>query len=169
MMQISDIRRMMEPIHRRIMLLFARSTVERVDDTDADQRLQVSALTDEVIDQLDRCAEYGFTSNPVPGAAALVLFSGGDRSNGVVVATDDNRYRVTGLASGEVAVYNNTGTKIVLKSDGSIEITGGPVKVLDGSVEVLFGDVTANGISLRHHIHDGVEPGGGTTGHPVIL
>lgn len=168
-MMMGDVRRMLEPLHRRIMLLFARSTVERVDDTGDTQTVQVTALTDEVIDQLDRCAEYGFTSNPVPGAAALVLFSGGDRSNGVVVSTDDNRYRVTGLASGEVAIYNNTGTKVVLKADGSIEITGGPVKVIDSSVEVVLGDVTANGISLRHHIHDGVETGGGTTGHPVIL
>lgn len=167
-MMISDIRRMMEPIHRRIMLLFARATVERVDDASDTQTLQVTALTDEVIDQLERCGAYGFTSNPVPGSAAIVLFSGGDRSNGVVVATDDNRYRVSGLASGEVAIYNNTGTKVVIKADGSIEISGGPVKVLDGSVEVILGDVTANGISLRHHFHGGVEPGGGVTGHPVI-
>lgn len=29
------------------------------------------------------------------------------------------------------------------------------------------GDMTANGVSLMHHIHNGVQPGGGNTGQPV--
>lgn len=29
------------------------------------------------------------------------------------------------------------------------------------------GDMTANGVSLMHHVHNGVQPGGGNTGQPV--
>jgi len=29
------------------------------------------------------------------------------------------------------------------------------------------GDMTANGVSLMHHVHKGVQPGGGNTGQPV--
>ncbi len=29
------------------------------------------------------------------------------------------------------------------------------------------GDMTANGVSLLHHVHKGVQPGGGNTGQPV--
>ena len=160
-MDLSDVKRMIEPIHRRVMLIFARSTVECVDDTQSQQRLQVTALSDEVLDSVERCGAYGFTSNPLPGAAAVILFSGGNRGNGVVICTDDERYRVSGLEPGEVAIYNSTGTKVVLKNDGTIEVDA-------TTVNVLTGDVIANGISLRHHHHSGVEPGAGITGQPVI-
>lgn len=29
------------------------------------------------------------------------------------------------------------------------------------------GDMTANGVSLLHHVHNGVQPGGGNTGQPA--
>lgn len=32
----------------------------------------------------------------------------------------------------------------------------------------ITGDVIANGVSLSHHTHTGVTPGGGTTGAPVV-
>ena len=166
-MRIDDVRRMLEPIHRRVMLLFARSTVERVDDAESTQRIQVTALRDETIDGLERCGIYGLSSNPKPGAAAVVLFSGGDRSNGVVISTDDYRYRVYGLEPGEVAIYNHTGTKIVLKADGNIEITGGDVNVINSDVKVVSGDVIADAISLKHHQHSGVDTGSGITGNPI--
>lgn len=175
-MKVEDVRKIVEPIHRRVMLLFARAKIEKVDDTGSTQHLQVSALTNEVLDNLDRCGIYGVTSNALPGASSIVLFSGGDRSNGVVIATEDNRYRVRNLQSGEVAIYNHTGTMILLKSDGTIEISGGDVKVmnsdvqvLSGNVEVHSGDVIASGISLKNHIHSGVDTGNGNTGSPVEI
>lgn len=175
-MIIDDVRRIVEPLHRRVMLMFSRATIERTDDSGSSQRLQVTALTDEVIDNLERCGIYGISSNPVPGAAAVVMFTGGDRSNGVVVSTDDYRYRIHGLKSGEVVIYNNTGTKILLRSDGNIEISGGNVNVTDSDVNVLSGninvsngDVIASGISLKNHIHSGVDTGHGNTGSPVEI
>lgn len=38
---------------------------------------------------------------------------------------------------------------------------------LHGTLTVTDGDVISDGISLEHHIHNGVETGSGTTGQPV--
>lgn len=37
----------------------------------------------------------------------------------------------------------------------------------ENTAALINGDVIANGISLVHHVHDGVIPGGGNTGQPV--
>lgn len=45
-----------------------------------------------------------------------------------------------------------------------IELDGGTLQI-NGSIE-LTGDVTAQGVSLVHHRHGGVQSGGATTGEP---
>lgn len=50
----------------------------------------------------------------------------------VTLCVADRRYRLTGLAGGEVAIYNDKGASVVMKADGSIELTpalAGKVKV----------------------------------------
>ena len=52
-----------------------------------------------------------------------VVFIGGGRDHGVIIATDDRNSRMTGLKEGEVAVYSNEGDSIVLRRDNTIELT----------------------------------------------
>ncbi len=52
-----------------------------------------------------------------------------------------------------------------LDVQGLITGTGG-LAVSGGSGATVSGDVVADGISLKSHVHGGVEPGGGTTGTP---
>lgn len=59
---------------------------------------------------------------------------------------------------------NAQGT-INIKASGAITITGNIA--INGNITLTGGDVTADGISLKTHVHGGVEPGGGTTGKPV--
>lgn len=52
----------------------------------------------------------------------------------------------------------------------TMDLGGGTLRILgrlfiDGDIEVT-GDVVASGISLVHHRHGGVIPGGGSTGEP---
>lgn len=118
-----------------------------------------------------RLAEYGFASNPPPGTDVVMLFPGGDHSNGVVIATGNQIFRLRGLPVGDVAIHDNRGHIVWLKADG-IWITG-DVHV-DGSLSVT-GDVTdrceaqsATLADLRQayldHKHDGVAAGGAKTG-----
>ena len=106
----------------------ARVVLKAIDDTRKMQSVQVAGLTDEVRGDLERFQNYGFTSNPHPGAEAIVLYAGGIREGGVVIVVDDRRYRLKSLAPGEVAMFNDQGAQTIMKADGSIESTS-PVKI----------------------------------------
>ena len=85
------------------------------------------------------------------------MFLGGNRDHGLVIAVDDRRYRLTALAAGEVALYDDLGKTLVLKRNGDIVITATRV-VVNGDLEVN-GDVHATGTILddagntNHHTH----------------
>ncbi|ECV7453773.1 phage baseplate assembly protein domain-containing protein, partial [Escherichia coli] len=54
------------------------------------------------------------------GAEAVVLFPDGDRSHAVVVTVSDRRYRLKGLQTGEVAVYDDQGQSVTLAREGIV-------------------------------------------------
>jgi len=67
---------------------------------------------------------YGLISSPKPGMEALGIPVGGRTANMVIVAVNDNLYRVP-LNPGEVALYTDEGDTIVLKRGKIIAITSG--------------------------------------------
>lgn len=109
---------------RRVMSALARGLVKVVNDSAGIQIMQVKFNPLQTIDNLPRCAEYGFTSNPPEDSDAVVAFAGGDRSNGVVIATGNAKYRMKQLATGEVAIHDNIGQSVYLTANG-IVINGG--------------------------------------------
>lgn len=134
---IEALQKLLRPVHARIANLVSRAVVKRVDDGTTLQTIQALVGEGEVRDGLERFQPYGLTSAPEPGAEAVVLFVGGRRDNGYVVAVDDRRYRLTGLAQGEVALYSKTGASVVLKADGSVEVNAAPGAsvVLNGGIQ----------------------------------
>lgn len=164
---MSPFSRMLAPLARRVRLMVARGVVAAVNDALKLQGVQLQLLADETSGDLERFQQYGFTSVPLPGAEAVVVCVGGSRSHGLVIAVDDRRYRLKGLAAGEAALYTDEGDKIHLKRGGTIEVIAATkVAVASPLVEVTGGDVLADGISLKTHVHGGVTPGGGVTGAP---
>ena len=136
--------KLIDPLRRRVQLMVGRCVVTLVSDALKMQGVQISILSDETRDKVERLQNYGFTSNPKPGAEAVVLAVGGTRNHAVVIACDDRRYRLTGLTSGEVAVYTDEGDKIVLKRGNVIEITSTtkvhvvtPLVEISGNLHVL--------------------------------
>lgn len=157
---LDELRRLLTPIKNRVMNLVGRGVVKKVDDARKLQELQISALAGEVRDEVERFQQFGFTSVPEAGAETVVLFVGGNREHALAIAVDDRRYRLKNLGSGEVAVYNKTGAKIVMKANGDIEVTpkSGHKIRLAGDVAVTgtleaTGDVKAGAISLQGHTH----------------
>jgi phage baseplate assembly protein V len=137
--KIADLNRFLVPLRNRIVNMVARAVVQVVDDSAKMQLLQLGILDGETRDGLERLQEYGFTSVPEDGAEAVVLFPGGSRDHGLVIAVDDRRYRLKGLGAGEVAVYHKDGATITMKSNGSIEITpkaGADIVLNGGSLKV---------------------------------
>ena len=111
------------PIIKRVRLMLGRGVIRLVLDNEGIQKMQVSLLKNEIRSALERFQEYGFTSNPKPGAEAAIMFLGGMRDHGIIVGVEDRRYRIKGLASGEVAIYTDEGDKIHLKRGNEIEVT----------------------------------------------
>jgi len=151
----------------RALGMIMRAVVTRVTDSTEAQEVQGQVLRDEVLD-LERIQSYGMTAVPQVGAEAVVVFLGGSRSNGVVIAVEDRRYRLTGLAAGEVALYDDQGQKVHLKRDKIvIECkAGGTIELGEGATEsFVLGDTFAS--LYNAHVHP--SPAGGSTGTPTVL
>lgn len=123
---------------RRIQLTVGRGRVTTSNDTKTAQLLQIAMGALETRDNTPRLAEFGFTSNPPNGSDVVVVFIGGDRSNGVAIATGHQASRPTGLLQGESMVYDLWGHYIHLTEAGIvIEAKGQPVTINDASTVTI--------------------------------
>lgn len=115
----------------RIQLATGWGRVTLSDDSKTAQLLQVKLNDSETRDDTPRIAEFGFTSRPPLGSDVLIVFLGGDRSKGVVVATAHQASRPTNLLEGEAMVYDFWGKSIYLTKSGGIivDAKGTPVTV----------------------------------------
>ncbi|HWH86362.1 MAG TPA: phage baseplate assembly protein V [Pseudomonas sp.] len=160
--------------------MLARSVVSLVDDTSKMQTLQMKVYAEDLGGGVEHWQGYGMTSVPHPGAEGLLACIGGHREHSVVIACADRRYRLTGLASGEVALYTDEGDRIHFKRGRIIDINTGTLNI-NASVAVNIdtptinqsgaitaqGDVVGAGVSLSTHPHGGVEGGSDQTSAPI--
>lgn len=188
------INRLLAPLARRMRLMVGRSFVRLIDDARNLQELQVEILNNDVADEVERFQEYGFTSHPKRGAEAIVLCVGGSRAHPIIVAVDDRRFRLKSLAEGEVALYTDEGDYVWFKRGRNIEVLAGTkAKVtapevelvastrvrlatplteitgnvtVNGNVTVTGGNIIADGVGLKTHVHSGVQTGPSNTGGP---
>ena len=137
-MVMSSIKTLARKLARKVL----RGIVSLSYDNTGIQRLQVKTLDGDVY-ELPRVQPYGLTTNPQNDAEAIVLMM--DESNGVVIAVDDRRYRLTGLAKGEVALYDDLGSKVHLKRDGNIHLKTSTKITLDAPHVHATGKITADG------------------------
>jgi phage baseplate assembly protein V len=158
------------PLARRLSNILARGVVVLSDAARKMQTLQVTLLAGETAAALEHFEPYGLTARPQPGAEVLALFVDGDRSHGVVIVAADRRYRLKGLAAGEVALYDDLGQKVHLTRAGIVIDGGGlPVTIqnapsVDFDVPILRHQGTNIG---KTHTHSGVQAGVGNSGPPV--
>lgn len=82
------------------------------------KRFSASGRPDESFENREYFQHYGFTSRPLSQAEAIIIQEGNQI---VAIASDDRRYRIR-LESGEVALYDHLGQKILLKVDGTIQV-----------------------------------------------
>jgi phage baseplate assembly protein V len=141
---------------RRMLMAIGAGRITQVDDSRSAQVMQVQLGQDELKDDTPRLAEYGFVSNPPIGSDAVVLFIAGERTNGVVVATNNQTVRMTGLASGEVAIHDDKGRFVYLSAAGihvqgkddpiTVETTGPITARASGDIDATS---TGGNINLR--------------------
>jgi phage baseplate assembly protein V len=110
---------------RRLLLMLTRGSVTLVNDGAPVQLLQARVNANEVIPDLPRFAEYGFTSNPPAGTQVVVAFKNGDRNDGIVIATSNAKYRLKALTTGEMAIHDDKGQSVYLSAAGIVVNGGG--------------------------------------------
>lgn len=168
--------RALQPVQRKLRMMVTRGVVKLVDASTLLQELQVAAVGEELLDNIEHWEPYGYTSRPQPGAEALLLSLGGDRGHTVAVSVADRRFRLKGLAAGEVALFTDEGDVIHFKRGNHIYIDAmnqvtvkaGTKVVIDAPLAEFTGDVTIVGeatissIPFTTHVHPENDAGGPT-------
>jgi phage baseplate assembly protein V len=122
--------RALAPLARGLQNLFSRGVVSAVNPDAKMQTVQIQLLDGEGKDNVEHFEPYGFTAHPHVGAEQATGFVEGDRSHGIVLIVADRRYRLTGFAAGEVAIYDDQGQKVHLTRNGIvIDGAGLPVTI----------------------------------------
>lgn len=141
---------LLEDLRRRVAMALARCVVAAVNDGAKLQGLQIKLLAGEAKDGVERFQQYGLTAHPHPGAEGVAVFVGGNRDHGLVLAVDDRRYRLRGLAQGEVALYDDQGQKVHLTRDGIVIEAKALTVNADGDITLAAGgDVTITGSNIN--------------------
>lgn len=174
--------RALAPLARGLQNLFSRGVVSAVNSALKMQTVQIQLLTGEGKDNVEHFEPYGYTSHPQVGAEQVTGFVDGDRSHGVVLIVADRRYRLTGLAAGEMAIHDDQGQKVHLTRTGIVIMGAGkPVLITDTPKVRMECDLEATGeikdrcdsdgmtLEGMRNVYNGhTHPGdsGGTTGQP---
>jgi phage baseplate assembly protein V len=161
-----------------------RGVITALDTAKKCQAVGLKLIAGEVKDNVEHLEPYGFTSAAKDGAEVLVVFPGGDRSHGVVVTVADRRYRLKGLARGEVAIYDDQGQSVTLTRKGIVVNGGGKPIIFTNASKARFEmDIEATGqikdlcdsagktmaamrMTYNGHTHKENGDGGGTTNQP---
>lgn len=132
---LDQLRHLLRPLATRVANTVARAVVQLADDSTKLQLLQLGVLAGETIDAAEHHQPYGFSSVPLAGAEAVVVFPNGDRGHPLVLAASDRRHRPTGGQGGEVVIYTDEGDVVKLGR--------GHVISLETSGQVLLGSSSA--------------------------
>ena len=125
---------------------------------------QVLGLCDEVRSDVEHLQQYGIRSIPLDGSRGILIAYGGSKDNATLITVDDKRFGQFTLQPGDVCIYSKNGAHTIYRNNDIIEILsgtktitiGGMVMKIDGSgIEVTGGDIIADGISLKNHVHTG--------------
>lgn len=131
---------MLNRIITKIKGMVGKAILAAVDDTTKMQLVKIEGQAGVVQDRVERVQNYGFTSNVPPGGEAVVVNVAGSKDHPVCIALDHTGHRKKDLKPGEVAVYDKNGSYILLKEDGSVEISSADKYVLSSDSIMLGGD-----------------------------
>lgn len=150
---------LLEPIYNRLRLIVGRCAIMATKYNSGDLEADIELIAGEKRRNVEFLQQFGFCSRPSGNVSGVAIFVGGNRDNGVVVATNGDDLRPD-LQPGEVLVHSPHGQKILLKNDGSIEMEAAAGKSIvcksdfECQKEVYANAVTpASRVSLSKHIH----------------
>lgn len=145
--------RMLAPLERALANMVIRGMVSGVDDSAQVQTLQISRRAASGKAFIEHMQGYGVSVHPKRGAEHVSLFLAGNTSHGVSLVVADRRYRLRGMAEGEVALHDDQGQKVYLTRNGividgagkNINITNTPHVIADTLKFTFTADVEIQG------------------------
>ncbi|WP_432786957.1 hypothetical protein AAEX37_01018 [Oligella sp. MSHR50489EDL] len=177
----------MDEILRLLYNLVRTGTISAVDYSAAAPRVRVKTgdLETNWLPWMEYRAGTTKTWNPLTVGEQVIVFSpNGDLDEGIVLgainsnnnpAPSNNRnHHITRYPDGATFVYDHnngalsiSGVNIVNFNIGSSININCPTININGSIFQRDGVIDSNGVVLDNHVHNGVSPGGSTTGGPV--
>ncbi|ATW34379.1 phage baseplate assembly protein domain-containing protein [Candidatus Williamhamiltonella defendens] len=122
---------------RRVQMALSIGRVTATSDSGPIQKLQVQTPL-EVRGDTPRMSDFGFSSGLPVGTDVVIAFLGGDRSSGVIIASNHQSHRQSGLKPGETVIYSQWGQLVKLTETGiTIDADGQPVDVVNSTVVTI--------------------------------
>lgn len=124
--------------NQAVMMLGRGRTTTAVDDTGVVRKVQALLGFNQIKDSTYLVQHYGFASNPPVGTDCIAGFIAGDRSNGCIVATNNQTYALKNLGNGTVAIYDMYGNTMILNNLGMklTDLTGNIISMLASGVKI---------------------------------
>ncbi len=145
--------KLVNPIRRKVNLMVGRAVLSAIDDSKKVQVVKLTLLDGEESAEIERFQEYGFTSTPFDDCEAIVVFVGGNRSHGVVIATEDRAKRPTAVAEGDTALYNSNGVRVLLDDSGDEVLLGNAPTVFASLSDLVDARLTSIQSTFDTHTH----------------
>lgn len=123
---------MIAHIWRRLQLMIAQATGVRI----YKHKIQVAALSDEPLDNIDRIQPYGFSYRPKSGCQSFIVFPSGDRSHGFCLVVGDKRYTLD-LQDGEAALHDDQGQMVKIARDMVIAKSHQKIRLEAPDIEIV--------------------------------
>ena len=118
--------RTIEAMQRQLLGLIGRAVVKSISAATKCQTVDVSLIAGEPKAGVEHLEPYGFTSRANSGAEAVVF------------TVSDRRYRLKGLQTGEVAVYDDQGQSVTLTREGIVVDGAGKTITFRNSPKARF-------------------------------
>lgn len=143
--------RAIAPLRRRVQLMVGRALLTVIDDSTTVQSVDVELLSDELAQGVERFQNYGFTAVPYANCEGVIVFVGGSRAHGIVIATDDRAKRPTGLLEGDSALYNGNGVRVLCDNANDEVLLGNSPTVYAALSDLV--DARFSSLQLKYDSH----------------
>lgn len=168
MRALIDILRRLTEVERRLSRSTIIGTVTQVDAAAARAKVSFGGETESawLPFSAGRAGGAKMWAPVVVGEQVVIQSPSGDTAQGIITASLPSDANPPPSSDGAAYTVHLPGGVTINVAGGAIEITApGQIKVT-GDIIVTGGDVVADGISLKAHVHGGVSVGDDETGEP---
>lgn len=144
------------------MLMVGKCVITAINTSGDTSKVQINLLADTTQDDVDFWQHYGFTSAPPADTRALMVSVGGNQDHGVVIATENGKFRIKDLKPGETCIYSEWGDKIHFKENNVVDFKTKELNIkcaekvnIDSPIVSISGDIESDSLKTNKDITAG--------------